>query len=108
MDYRERMINEMNILSIKIDRLNNYITNLPYGSKDITLEFNQLQAMREYKKCLSLRILKTMDRGDNMKKKMYRERYNKSINDFKVLDKVKEPKAEVIEVKPKKKKKSDK
>lgn len=39
-----------------------------------------------------------------MKKKVFRKKYNKFINDFKVLNKVKEPKAEVIEVKPKKKK----
>ena len=48
-----------------------------------------------------------------MKKKVFRERYERYIKDFKVLDKeeLKELKAEVIEVKPKRKrifKKEDK
>ena len=40
-----------------------------------------------------------------MKKKVYRERYERYIKDFKVLDKeeLKELKAEVIETKPKRK-----
>lgn len=43
-----------------------------------------------------------------MKKKVFRKRYEKNIADFKVLDKVEDAKAEVIIVKPKGKKKSDK
>ena len=82
MNYKERMLKELEELTIKIDKLNNYIINLPYGSKDITLEFNQLQAMKEYKYWLNERILNLMDRGDNMKKKVFRERYKKTHNEI--------------------------
>ena len=96
MNYKERLLNELEELSIRIDRLLKYIHEQPNG-KDITLEFNQLQAMKEYRHWLNERKLNLMNRGDNMKKKVFRERYRKS-----------EPKEEIKAVKPKKKKRCEK
>lgn len=82
MNYKARLLNELEELSIKIDKLTSYINNIPNG-QDITLEFNQLQAMKEYEHWLNERILNLMNRGDNMKKKVFRERYRKTHNEIK-------------------------
>ena len=81
MNYKERLLNELEELSIRIDKLVSYINNVPNG-QDITLEFNQLQAMSEYRYYLKERIHLLMNRGDNMKKKVFRERYRKTHNEI--------------------------
>lgn len=59
MDYKERLIYELEELTIRIDKLGKYIekTNI---NDDIRLETKQLEYMIMYKECLEHRILKLM------------------------------------------------
>ncbi|MBO6242987.1 MAG: hypothetical protein J6O41_00225 [Clostridia bacterium] len=61
MTFKERLLNELEDLIIKIDRLNKYIETNNNSIFDIDLEIKQLHAMNEYKIYLEYRILKLMN-----------------------------------------------
>ena len=59
MDFKERLIIELEELSVKIDRLGRYLEKQNVND-DFKLEEKQLEAMVMYKECLEQRILKLM------------------------------------------------
>jgi len=59
MDFRERLLKELEELSVKINKLENYI--MSNVRIDTDLETIQLQAMMEYRRILEKRILKLMN-----------------------------------------------
>lgn len=58
MDFKERMIKELEELTLKIEKLGNYIERTPQES--VSLEQVQLGAMIKYQEMLEKRILKLM------------------------------------------------
>lgn len=61
MDFKERLIIELEELTIKIDRLGRYLEKQNVND-DFKLEEKQLEAMARYKDCLEQRILKLMNK----------------------------------------------
>ena len=61
MTFKDRLLNELEDLIIKIDRLNKYIETNNNSIFDIDLEIKQLHSMNEYKIYLEYRILKLMN-----------------------------------------------
>jgi hypothetical protein len=59
MNFKERLICELEDLSIKIDKLKCFIDHSNVND-DIRLEVKQLEVMIKYKECLEERILKFM------------------------------------------------
>lgn len=59
MNYKERLIEELKELSIRIDRLQRYLENQNIN-EDFELEEEQLKAMKTYRRYLEQRILKLM------------------------------------------------
>ena len=61
MDFKERLLKELEDLSVKIDRLSSYITTT---TKDTELEARQIDLMYKYKWVLKLRIKKLMTKEE--------------------------------------------
>lgn len=59
MNFKERLLKELEELSVRIDRLSNYIINTTENT-DTSLEGRQLDLMYQYKWVLELRIKKMM------------------------------------------------
>lgn len=59
MDFKERLLDELEQLSVKISKLETYIIKQE-DNIDISLEQTQLGAMMKYRKMLEQRILKLM------------------------------------------------
>lgn len=59
MDFKERLLDELEQLSVKISKLETYIIKQE-DNIDISLEQTQLGAMMKYRKILEQRILKLM------------------------------------------------
>ncbi|MGN1032570.1 MAG: crAss001_48 related protein [Intestinibacter sp.] len=62
MDFKERLLKELEDLSVKIDRLSRYITTT---TEDAELEARQIDLMYKYKWVLELRIKKLMNKEEN-------------------------------------------
>ena len=61
MDYKERMLDELNELTAKITRLYDYIE---LTNNDTNLEKQKFEAMCQYRKILALRILELMKKWE--------------------------------------------
>lgn len=61
MDYKERMLDELNELTAKITRLYDYIE---LTNNNTDLEKQQFEAMCQYRKILALRILELMKKWE--------------------------------------------
>lgn len=59
MDFKERLLNELEELMVKIDRLERYLEKQNVND-DFKLEETQLDIMLSYRECLKQRILKLM------------------------------------------------
>ncbi len=59
MDFKERLLNELEELMVKIDRLERYLEK-QNANDDFKLEETQLDIMLSYRECLKQRILKLM------------------------------------------------
>lgn len=59
MDFKERLLIELEELTVKMDRLGRYLEKQNVND-DFKLEEKQLEAMVMYKECLEQRILKLM------------------------------------------------
>ena len=59
MDFKERLLNELEELTVKIDRLERYLEKQNVND-DFKLEETQLDIMLSYRECLKQRILKLM------------------------------------------------
>lgn len=59
MDFKERLLNELEELMVKIDRLERYLEKQNIND-DFKLEKTQLDIMFSYRECLKQRILKLM------------------------------------------------